>query len=419
MLSDVGERQQMKQTTQKQPRRKARGAYGNGYVFERHGAWYLQYYQNGARKTVQLAPVDREHNSATCRAIRLLRQKHMMGVTLTPRNTAKDMAVVDFWEHHYLPYCDSEDDTTKLPEKWKGTGMRATTVRGYKQVWEQHLKDHFGKSTLQKYQAELARRFLSSLKTKLGKNTLRHIRALASAMFSEAIERGLRLEANPWHVKLPKDCKESDETKHYTMEEVENLVSALVDHVDAQLVIALCCFLGLGPAEISGLQWGDVDETHIHIRRNDPEHGEVGPPKTKERQRSIMLIDQVRVPLMLWREKTGHKATDPIISDLHNLVGRVIKPHVMGSAFVMKGEPVKCVRCDKVPEASGIMWKGLYSGRRGAITAVIEATGGNYAIAQAMAGHKRMTTTINVYKKAITDKAYDAGMEQYQKALKQ
>jgi hypothetical protein len=30
-----------------------------------------------------------------------------------------------------------------------------------------------------------------------------------------------------------------------------------------------------------------------------------------------------------------------------------------------------------------------------------------------------MTTTINVYKKAITDKAYDAGMEQYQKALKQ
>jgi hypothetical protein len=37
------------------------------------------------------------------------------------------------------------------------------------------------------------------------------------------------------------------------MEEAENLITTLVDHVDAQLVIALPCFLGLGPAEIAGL----------------------------------------------------------------------------------------------------------------------------------------------------------------------
>ncbi len=58
---------------------------------------------------------------------------------------------------------------------------------------------------------------------------------------------------NPWHVKLPKDCKETKTTEHYTMEEAENLITTLVDHVDAQLVIALPCFLGLGPAEIAGL----------------------------------------------------------------------------------------------------------------------------------------------------------------------
>jgi hypothetical protein len=34
------------------------------------------------------------------------------------------------------------------------------------------------------------------------------------------------------------------------------------------------------------------------------------------------------------------------------------------------------------PQASGVTWKGLYAGRRGACTAVVEATNGNYAVAR-------------------------------------
>ena len=399
----------MEEPTRKQ--RKARGAYGNGYVFERHGAWYLQYYQNGARKTVQLAPVDREHNSATCRAIRLLRQRHMMGVTLTPRSTAKDMRVVDFWESLYLPYCDPQDETTKPTEKWKGTGMRASTVRGFKQVWNQHLKDHFGNVTIQNYQAEAARRFLQSLKTKLGKNTLKHIRALASAMFSEAIERNLRTEANPWHVKLPKDCKDPNDTQHYTREEAEDIITSLVAHVDAQLVIALACFLGLGPAEIAGLQWGDVDAEWIHIRRNKPEHGEVGPPKTKERAASLPVLDEVRVPLELWRKQSQSTGDgDWIIPDLHNMVARVIRPHIEGEKFMRKGQVQKCVRCDKVPAASRVPWKALYSGRRGAITHAINVSG-NIALGQRLARHASSATTTAFYHKVMPDGQFLDGMK--------
>ena len=220
-----------------------KGERGRGHVYLQHDAWYLQFYQTEnrdgvlvrVRKSVKLHDKDREHNSATCKAVKALRDKELTKLDTAPAITAEDMKVVDFWEHNYLPYCDSEEDKSPLAEKWKGTGMRASTVRGFKQVWNQHLKHHFGTTTLQKYTAEMARRFLSSLKTKQGKNTLKHIRALASAMFSEAIERNLRVD-NPWHVKLPKDCKESKPTEHYTMEEAENLITALVDHVDAQLV---------------------------------------------------------------------------------------------------------------------------------------------------------------------------------------
>ena len=55
-------------------------------------------------------------------------------------------------------------------------------------------------------------------------------------------------------------------------------------------------------------------------------------------------------------------------------------------------------------------WKGLYAGRRGACTAVIGATGGNYAVAQALLRHKTIDTTLRAYKKQITPQGLLAGM---------
>jgi integrase len=391
----------------------AMGRHQRGYIYEAFNAFHVRYYTteivDGKPKRVQrshrLCTRDRStgHGAKSAHAVRTLCEDFMRTINQhhqTSQGLEQDLMVCDFWQHHYLPYCEKE---------WKGTGMRASTVRGFKQVWKQHLKTHFGTITLQKYTADQARKFLSSLKTKQGKNTLKHIRALASAMFSEAIERNLRVD-NPWHVKLPKDCKESKATEHYTMEEAEKLITALVDHADAQLVLALSCFLGLGPAEISGLQWGDVDVDWIHIRRNKPSHGKVGPPKTKERMAPVPIIDQVRVPLELWRAKAENpNGENWVIADLPNMINRVIKPHVMGGRI--------CDRCEKTPEASTVTWKGLYAGRRGACTAIIEATGGNYAVAQAVLRHKTMDTTLRVYKKQITPQGLLAGMKQFQKSL--
>ena len=384
-----------------------------GYIYEASGAFHVRYYVTeiveGKPEKVQrshrLCAKDRStgHGSRSAMAVRSLCEDFMRTINereKNPNQPAQDLMVVDFWEMVYLPYCEKE---------WKGTGMRSSTVRGYKQLWRHHLKEHFGTHTLKAYTADLARKFLSSLKTKQGKNTLRHIRALASAMFSEAIERGLRND-NPWHVKLPKDCKDTKATEHYTMEEAENLISALADHADAQLVIALSCFLGLGPAEIAGLQWGDVERDWIHIRRNRPSHGEIGPPKTKERMAPVPIINHVRVPLTLWRKKSEATGDgDWVIADLPNMLNRIILPHVKG------GKP--CVRCNAVPKASTVKWKGLYAGRRGACTAIVEATNGNYAVAQAVLRHKTMDTTLRVYKKQITPQGLVAGMKLFQKSL--
>src|SRR5437879_845744 len=351
--------------------------WGSGHIYKKSGARQMQFYTGETKmRDGELVKVRRSKKLCEAKGVT---QKHVNGLAAAEMGkiesrtiTAENLPVTKFWEEHYLPYCEKE---------WKGTGMRASTVRGFKQVWKQHLSSHFGNKTLQGYTADEARRFLSSLKTKQGKNTLKHIRALASAMFSEAMERNLRAD-NPWHVKIPKDCKETKTTEHYTMEEAENLITVLVDHVDAQLMIALSCFLGLGPAEIAGLQWGDVDADWINIRRNKPSHGKVGPPKTKERMAPVPIIDSVRVPLELWRGKCENPhGENSVIVDLPNMINRAIKPHVMGER--------ECDRCEKTPKApNGVTWKGLYAGRRGMVTAVIERSNGNYALAQRMARHK-------------------------------
>ena len=208
---------------------------------------------------------------------------------------------------------------------------------------------------------------------------------------------------------IPKDCKETEPTGHYTMEEAENIISALVEHVDAQFVMTLSCFLGLHPGEIAALDWSDFDKENVHIRRNVV-RGIVRTPKSTESTAPLPLIDQVRVPLELWRQKSGGAKEGWVFPsrnkapvDLHNLIARVIRPHVKGLE--------RCVECDRIPKKTKVEWKGLYSGRRGACTAVIEATGGNYAVAQALLRHKSMTTTLNVYKKTITPEAFRNGMK--------
>jgi integrase len=198
---------------------------------------------------------------------------------------------------------------------------------------------------------------------------------------------------------MPDDAVDSAPTQHYTVEEAEDIISALVDRVDCQLVMALACFLGLRPGEIAALRWDDFDAENVHIRRSVV-RGIVGTPKTVESIASLPLLDRVRVPLELWRQKSPDTSgwlfpsvnNTPI--DLHNLIARVIRPAI---------------------KAEGLVWKSLYAGRRGAGTAIIARTNGNAAIGQALLRHKNMSTTLQFYKKQIPAADLRAGMKMLEK----
>lgn len=404
-----------------------------GYIYEGNCAgktyFYIRYnvtkIVDGQPKRVQVserlvekgASVPQEEGGGTyymrdgrpCKALKLKLDSFMLRVnqeqhTATSGVLAEDMLIADFWEQRYLPYCE---EIVKLTGKSR---RKPSTVRGYKQIWQQHFKAHFAKLTLRQYEPRLGTRFLASLTSTQGRNTLKHIRALGSSIFSRAVVEE-RIKMNPWHdVTMPEDAIEPEQTEHYTLEEAEDVISALVDHVDCQLVLALSCFLGLRPGEIAALRWEDFDADFVHIRRSVV-RGNVDTPKTKESVADIPLVEpRILIPLKLWRQKSGDAKTGWVFPsqndtpvDLHNLLARVIVPHVNGSD--------ECIRCKKTPKKSRVTWKSLYAGRRGACTLTIEATGGNYAVAQALLRHKSMTTTLNVYKKQITPEAFKNGLK--------
>jgi integrase len=385
-----------------------------GYIYEASGVFLVRYYVNqivdGEQQRVQrshrLCEKNEKYYARNAKSVKLLRNAFMQTVNVqqaSGRPAQQDMSISDFWEQRYLPYCEEIVQLTGRTRK------KPSTVRGYKQIWNQHLKAHFGKMTLQDYEPFLGTQFLQSLTGTQGKNTLKHIKALGSSIFKRAVIEQ-RIKVSPWHdVSMPDDVIESKTTPHYTLEEAENIISALVDHVDCQLIMALSCFLGLRPGEIAALRWEDFDTDTVHIRRSVV-RGIVDVPKTLESVATLPLIQQVKIPLILWRQKSGSRKEGYVFEsrngtpvDLHNLIARVIKPHVEGKSI--------CESCDKVPKKSGVEWKTLYAGRRGACTAVIESTNGNYAVAQALLRHKSMTTTLNVYKKAITPEAFRNGMK--------
>jgi integrase len=383
-----------------------------GYIYEAHNAFHVRYYVNeivnGVPERVQrskrLCDKNRNtgHGSPSAKAVQILAEDHMRGINTAVAPTRADMPVTEFWEKIYLPHCEKVLPLTGQPR------LKASTLRGYKTIWKTHLSEHFGSITLQRYDPDRASMLLDSLTGSMNSTSLKHLRAVASAIFKRAVKEKL-LKVNPWAgVPMPDDAIEPKNTAHYTPEQAEDMVTALVDHVDAQLVLTLACFLGLGPAEISGLQWNDIDSTSIHIRRNRI-RGEATSTKNKWRAASLPIIDQVRVPLELWRAKCEDTSDEGwLIPDLHNLTGRVIIPHVKGDR--------ECVRCAKTPKPSGVTWVGLYGGRRGAITMALEATG-NVAVAQRLARHKTADTTLRVYNKGISEKGFLTGMQTFQKSL--
>jgi integrase len=347
------------------------GRYQRGYIYEKFGAFHVRYrlegIVDGQPKRVQhshrLCTKDKQHPTESHRSVRRLCDEFMATVNAQAPGKAEqaDPTIAAFWEHTYLPFIKDN--------------LKPSTYMGYQQVWTQHLEKHFGTMTLREYRKGMGSLFLTNLAKTYRPSTVAHIKNLASGIFTHATNITDLIELNPWHhCKVLGKQLENGKTQHYTLEEIENIISALVDHVDCQLIMALTFFLGLRKGEIAGLQWTDIDGDYIHIRRAKV-RGHIGTPKTKRSVRSVPIIQPVRGLLMLWRAKCKSEAVWVFERNLMTLARKTIRPALA---------------------KAGLEWKGFHAGRRGLGTVLRKITG-NSTAGRDMLGHEDEALTKERY----------------------
>jgi integrase len=337
-----------------------------GSLYEAHGAWHVRYY-DPQRKQKSKRLCD---GGATKKQVKQAFAEFMAKVNDEHQQPQlSDLTIVKFWDDTFAPFITKDN-------------LKPSTVQGFLQIWKQHLKAHFGATLLRDYRTSQMTNFLTSLAKTYRPYTLRNIKGLARAIFAHAVATGV-CETNPIRdAQVLGKTLGNGQTGIYTLEEIENIITALVDHVDCQLIMALSFFLGLRKGEIQGLQWGDIDADYIHIRRNITK-GVGGlhttTPKTLKSVRSLPIIEPVRTLLTLQKRDGVNVFT----KNLTTLSKGTIRPII---------------------DKAGLEWKGYHSGRRGLGTALLALTGNSNA-GRDMLGHSTTQTTKAHYEGALPEEA--------------
>jgi hypothetical protein len=159
-----------------------------GSIIRRSDGFYIRFYKpiDGVRTKVterlcDLTVIDRQKRQlladAHLSAINNQHHREVRSIADAPRLT-----VVEFWEQTYLPFV--------------ADNLKTSTVFGYQHVWNAYLKDHFGAIALSDYKTPMMTNFLTSHTKTLRPRTLKHMKFLASGIFSHAVATG-HCETNP------------------------------------------------------------------------------------------------------------------------------------------------------------------------------------------------------------------------------
>jgi integrase len=338
----------------------------NGSLYEAHGAWHVRYYAAGKQVSKRLCGGD-----ATKKQVKQAFAEFMAKVNDEQHSPTSDLTVTKFWDDTFLPFIT--------------TNLKPSTSLSYTQIWKSRLKDHFGTTTMGAYRTSTMTNFLTGLSKTLRPRTLNTIKTVASAIFGHAVATG-QCEFNPIRdAQVLGKTLPHGVTGSYTLEEIENVISALVDFPQAQLMMALSFFAGLRRCEIAALQWGDIDNDFIHVRRAVV-RGVVGTPKTVKSVRGVPLVAPLRVFLSLQKRDGVWLFGKPI--DLGVYAKKVIIPTL---------------------RAANIPWRGFHAGRRGLGTELRILTGNSNA-GRDVLGHTTTQVTEQSYEKEMPAEAL-AGMK--------
>lgn len=345
-----------------------------GHIFLRHGAWFLRYREpspTGAWREVCKRLATYEHPYRSKRAVEKLAQKYLNGANAPRGKGDSAQALETFVENYYLPYVEE--------------ALAPMTARSYRHDWDNHVAGSaLARKALREVRAAMVQGFFDDLEHKnLARSSHRRIKALLSSILTYARVRCDMPDVLPSlaGVKVGGD-KRQRPAHAYTLDEIRRILAALPE--PAKTLVALAAFSGLRRSELEGLQWSDLDEEGLHVRRTRSEGVLRDGTKTEASASNVPVLPFLaktlerhsrRNPDTTWMFE-GEKLHRPL--RIENLKNRTILPAL---------------------QAAKLPWRGWHAFRRGLASNLLEI-GVEPQTIQQILRHSDVRVTLQHYAKA-------------------
>jgi integrase len=326
--------------------------------------------------------------------------RHMATVNSGGVPAERIVTMGDFVEQVYLP--------------WTVQHKRPSTAKGYRDIWEDHLKPLSALIWLKDARTYHVQRWLNQIGAgNLSRNTLKHIKSVISGIFTLAKQQDYFQGENPARDSAtnPK-AAEPQETYAYTLEEIHMILALLQE--PAATAFAVAAFMGLRHGEIQGLLWENYHDGQMYVGRSIW-NGRISEPKTRKGRAPVPVIRQLADRLEMHRIRSGNRLDGPIFANaegrplaLGSVVNRVIIPALNRCKVCSRAEsnhqkadhPFK--RDDDIPE-----WHGWHAARRG-LGSNLYRLGVPDMVIQRILRHANVSTTATYYIKTIPDDVQNA-----------
>jgi integrase len=364
--------------------------YQKGHLYEDHGAWFVRFrlgirQADGSvkvqRAAERLGSVGDYASRAEVEAARVGLMQRVNGAQMSPH---PNLTLSEFCERFYLPWVKSE--------------LRASTLKGYRDVWNLYLSERVGQIPLRRFRTVDASRLLRAIAgdCDLTKTTLQHIKSVLSGIFTHAKNEGAYDGENPVKgARIPRNAREPGETYAYNLVQILRMLEVLP--LLPKAAVATASFAGLREGELRGVEWPDFTGDMLTVSRSIWKTV-INEPKTRASRQAVPVIPALAEILEEYRASRQSPRTGVIFHsgsgepvDMDKLAQRVIRPAV---------------------EASGLPWYGWHGFRRGIASNLYEL-GANEKIVQRVLRHAKPHVTRERYIKAF-DPAVVEAMQQMQ-----
>ena len=379
----------------------------HGQIIRIGDRWYVRYWERrNVAGTVERKRVTHQLGPITTRGKRppadivAEAERHMATVNSGSVPAERVVTIGDFVERIYLPWIEQH--------------KRPSTAKGYRGIWEDHLKPLAEQVWLRDTRTYHVQGWLNQIGTSgLSRNTLKRIKSVVSGVFTLAKQQDYFQGENPARdTAINPGAAEPQETYGYNLDEIKGILAILPE--PASTAFAVAAFMGLRRGEIQGLLWENYRDGEMYVSRSIW-NGRTTEPKTRKGRAPVPVIRQLAERLEIHRLRSGNPQNGPVFPNtvgkplaLANTEKRVILPALNRCEFCRKAESDHrkaghaYKRDGSIPE-----WHGWHAARRG-LGSNLYRLGVREMVIQRILRHANVSTTATYYIKTAADDVRNA-----------